>query len=77
MQNDKQSNKKNPKWDLLLDQVHSFPDSPGIYIMRNQNEEVLYVGKATSLKKRVSSYFYHQKRNHRILFLVFIQLSHI
>jgi excinuclease ABC subunit C len=66
MQNDKQSNQKNPKWDLLLDQVRSFPDSPGIYIMRNQNEEVLYVGKATSLKKRVSSYFYHQKRNHRI-----------
>ncbi|MDD4028620.1 MAG: excinuclease ABC subunit UvrC [Caldisericia bacterium] len=66
MQKDKQPNTKNLKWDDLLATVRSFPDSPGIYIMRNQNADVLYVGKATSLKKRVSSYFYHQKRNPRI-----------
>lgn len=39
--------------------VKEFPDSPGVYIMRNGNGEIIYIGKATSLRKRVSSYFYH------------------
>ncbi len=65
MQKDNKTN-KNPKWDELIQNVRTFPDSPGVYIMRNENEDVLYVGKATSLKKRVSSYFYNQKKNKRI-----------
>ncbi|OGZ03182.1 MAG: hypothetical protein A2430_03000 [Candidatus Liptonbacteria bacterium RIFOXYC1_FULL_36_8] len=35
----------------------SLPDSPGVYLMKNKEGEVIYVGKATSLKHRVSSYF--------------------
>ena len=50
----------------LRESVRSFPDSPGVYIMRNVNDEVLYVGKATSLRKRVTSYFYNQKKFPRI-----------
>lgn len=38
----------------LLKQI---PDSPGIYVMRRSNHDVLYVGKATSLRQRVNSYF--------------------
>lgn len=37
------------------------PDVPGIYRMLNFNGEVLYVGKATSLRDRVNSYFRGQK----------------
>lgn len=44
--------------DELLKKVKTeLPDSPGVYIMKNVNDEVIYVGKAKSLKKRVKSYF--------------------
>jgi len=33
------------------------PDEPGVYLMKNARGEVIYVGKATSLKRRVASYF--------------------
>lgn len=35
------------------------PDHPGIYIFRGTKREILYVGKATSLRSRVASYFRH------------------
>lgn len=43
----------------LLNQIKSFPDKPGVYMMRDDDGKVIYVGKAKSLKKRVSSYFRH------------------
>jgi len=36
---------------------NKLPDDPGVYLMLNKKGEIIYVGKATSLKKRVSSYF--------------------
>ncbi len=35
------------------------PKSPGIYYMYNKNGEIIYIGKAKSLKDRLGSYFYH------------------
>lgn len=35
----------------------SMPDEPGVYLMKDKDGEIIYVGKATSLKNRVSSYF--------------------
>ncbi|MDL2228069.1 excinuclease ABC subunit UvrC [Odoribacter sp. OttesenSCG-928-L07] len=37
--------------------LKSLPDSPGVYLYSDENGEVIYVGKAKSLKKRVAQYF--------------------
>lgn len=39
------------------EELKKLPDSPGVYIMKNRNDEIIYVGKAISLKKRVRQYF--------------------
>ncbi|MEG1255106.1 excinuclease ABC subunit UvrC [Clostridium sp.] len=44
-------------------QLKNLPDSPGVYLMRNSLREVIYVGKAKSLKNRVRQYFQNSK-NH-------------
>jgi len=40
----------------LKEKIISAPDSPGVYLMRDNQGKVLYVGKANSLRKRLSSY---------------------
>ncbi len=40
------------------DFVKAAPDSPGVYLMKGRNGRILYVGKAKSLKSRVSQYFH-------------------
>lgn len=47
----------------LAEKLKLLPDSPGVYIMKNQGGDVIYVGKAISLKNRVRSYF-QSSRNH-------------
>lgn len=41
----------------LKERAAEFPDSPGVYLFRDAAGEVLYVGKAISLRNRVRSYF--------------------
>ena len=42
-------------------QFVKIPDAPGIYLFYNSKKQLLYVGKATSLKNRVKSYFSGQR----------------
>lgn len=41
----------------IKEQLKTVPDHPGIYIMKDGDSQILYIGKSKSLKKRVSSYF--------------------
>ncbi len=41
----------------LKESVRIFPHSPGVYLMRNKKDTIIYIGKAKDLRKRVLSYF--------------------
>lgn len=45
------------KLDKLKNDIKMLPDKPGVYQYFNAKDEIIYVGKAKNLKKRVSSYF--------------------
>ncbi|WP_417671954.1 excinuclease ABC subunit UvrC [Roseibium sp.] len=56
--------------DVIIDQVKRLPMGPGVYRMLDENGEVLYVGKARSLKKRVTSYTRLQGQSNRIMRMI-------
>ena len=39
--------------------LKTLPERPGVYLMRDSEGKIIYVGKAKKLKRRVSSYFRH------------------
>jgi len=42
--------------DLLKSRINSIPDAAGVYLMKDKSGNVIYIGKAKSLKKRLQSY---------------------
>ena len=48
---------KTMTFEELKEKALSLPYAPGVYIMRNKDDKVIYVGKAKKLKNRVSQYF--------------------
>lgn len=61
--------------DLIKDQALRLPDSPGVYRMIGEAGEVLYVGKAKSLKKRVTQYAQGRFHTQRIAHMVHLTRS--
>lgn len=55
---------------LIKDEVTRLPDAPGVYRMIGEGDEVLYVGKAKSLKKRVIQYAQGRFHTNRIAHMV-------
>lgn len=53
----------NPRLPVLAEKAHQLPLRPGVYLMKNKNNEIIYVGKAKALKNRVSSYFRSVERH--------------
>lgn len=47
----------------LLIKANTLPLTPGVYIMKDKSDTVIYVGKSRKLKNRVSQYFQQSKKN--------------
>ena len=41
----------------IQEHLKKLPDEPGVYLMKDEDKTVIYVGKAKDLYKRVNSYF--------------------
>ena len=54
----------------IQEELKKLPDKSGVYIMRDKDNKILYVGKAVSLKKRVKHYFTKNNKTNRILKMV-------
>ena len=50
----------------IEEQLKILPDKPGVYIMRDAENNIIYVGKAVNLKNRVRSYFRKTEKTDRI-----------
>ncbi len=60
---------------LIQDEVKRLPDAPGVYRMLGEGGEALYVGKAKSLKKRVTHYAQGRFHTQRIAHMVHLTRS--
>lgn len=60
---------KNPLTSFVLrNEVNKLKNVPGCYLMKDENDEIIYIGKAKSLKKRVGQYFLNpQKGKTRVM----------
>ncbi|WP_420333507.1 excinuclease ABC subunit UvrC [Roseibium sp.] len=56
--------------EVIANEVKRLPNGPGVYRMLDENGDVLYVGKARSLKKRVTSYTRLQGQSNRIMRMI-------
>ena len=59
---------------IFKKKLSSIPASPGVYFFKNKKDKIIYIGKAKSLKKRVSSYF--NKKKHDLKTSVMIKHIH-
>ncbi len=56
--------------DELRDKIQNLPKNSGVYLMKNTQGRVIYVGKALSLKNRVSGYFQNSRKDPKTAALV-------
>ena len=55
---------------ILLEKANALPHRPGVYIMKNAQGKVIYVGKSRKLKSRVSQYFQNSEKNPKTALMV-------
>ena len=62
----------------LLDKqvVDTLPERHGVYYFKNEQKEVIYVGKANNIKQRVISHFYDKKKKERTMCLEIADISY-
>ena len=54
----------------IKEELKKLPKEPGVYLMKDKDDNIIYVGKAVNLKNRVSSYFRKTNKTDRILKMV-------
>ncbi len=59
----------------IKEELKKLPDKPGVYIMKDKDDNILYVGKAVVLKNRVRQYFQKTNKTERIKKMV-SQIDH-
>lgn len=52
--------------DKIEEKLSTLPENPGVYLMKNSNGKIIYVGKAVVLKNRVRQYFRKNEKTARI-----------
>ncbi len=62
--------------DRLKENINNIPFNPGVYLMKDKEDNIIYVGKAISLRKRVRQYFQKTRKSQRILNMVSL-IDHI
>ena len=55
---------------VIEEELKKLPKKPGVYLMKDKDDKIIYVGKAINLKNRVSSYFRKTDKTNRILKMV-------
>ena len=50
----------------IEEELRKLPNRPGVYIMKDKEDKIIYVGKAVSLKNRVRQYFRKTNKTERI-----------
>ena len=68
-------NRENFPSERIKEDLKKLPERPGVYIMKDKNDNILYVGKAVILKNRVRQYFQKTNKTERIKKMV-SQIDH-
>ncbi len=63
---------------ISIDDMHDAPESPGVYYLYNQNDRVMYIGKAKNIRKRLFQHFRKMSRKsmniyHRVHKLEYVE----
>ena len=56
--------------EIVTEKLKMLPTDPGVYIMKNAEGTVIYVGKAKNLKNRVKQYFYTGVKTDKVMAMV-------
>ncbi len=57
--------------------LHSLPQNPGVYIMKNKDDKIIYVGKAKNIKNRVNQYFVKNSNHTEKVLAMVSHVDHI
>ncbi len=61
----------------IIETVKTFPENPGVYIMKDSHDTPIYIGKAINLRSRVKSYFLDSHDNRAQIPIMLQKLDHI